>query len=118
MVSDYDNEALVELCAKVDLLEYASKCMEFKGRGNSYAAHCPRHTDNTPSLVITPSKNLFHCFSYSVGGNLINWLMIFENMSFNNAVKKAGVLAGVDVNSLKQCSVLKIYKNLAQVVCN
>lgn len=115
MANNYDNELLVELCAKVDLLEYASKSMEFKGRGNSYATHCPRHIDNTPSLVITPSKNLFHCFSCGIGGNLINWLMIFENMSFNNAVKKVSVLAGVDTNSLKQCNALKIYKNLARV---
>ena len=116
MANNYDNELLIELCAKVDLLEYASKSMEFKGRGNSYATHCPRHIDNTPSLVITPSKNLFHCFSCGIGGNLINWLMIFENMSFNNAVKKVSVLAGADIDGLKQCSALKIYKNVAQVV--
>ena len=97
MANNYDNEALIELCSKVDLFEYASKDMDFEGRGDSYAAHCPKHIDKTPSLVITPSKNLFHCFSCGVGGNIINWLMTFENMSFNDAVEKVGLLAGVDV---------------------
>lgn len=115
MANDYDNEALIELCSKVDLFEYASKYMDFEGRGDSYAAHCTRHIDKTPSLVITPSKNLFHCFSCGVGGNIINWLMTFENMSFNDAVEKVGVLAGVDVKNLKQCSALKVYKNLARI---
>ncbi|MDE7018168.1 MAG: hypothetical protein K2P65_11475 [Lachnospiraceae bacterium] len=115
MANDYDNEALIELCSKVDLFEYASKDMEFEGRGDSYAAHCPKHIGKTPSLVITPSKNLFHCFSCGVGGNIINWLMTFENMSFNDAVEKVGVLAGVDVKNLKQCSALKVYKNLARM---
>lgn len=115
MANDYDNEALIELCSKVDLFEYASKNMDFEGRGDSYAAHCPKHIDKTPSLVITPSKNLFHCFSCGCGGNILNWLMTFENMSFNNAVEKVGSLAGVDINNLKQCSALKVYKNISRL---
>lgn len=115
MANDYDNEALIELCSKVDLFEYASKNMDFEGRGDSYAAHCPKHIDKTPSLVVTPSKNLFHCFSCGCGGNILNWLMTFENMSFNNAVEKVGSLAGVDINNLKQCSALKVYKNISRL---
>lgn len=115
MANNYDSDALNELCSKVDLLDYASKTMEFEGRGDSYAAHCSRHIDKTPSLVITPSKNLFHCFSCGCGGNILNWLMTFENMSFNNAVDKVGALAGVDVKNLKQCSALKIYKNISRI---
>ena len=115
MANDYDNEALMELCSKVDLFEYASKNVEFEGRGDSYAAHCPRHIDKTPSLVITPSKNLFHCFSCGCGGNILNWLMTFENMSFNDAVDKVGGLVGIDVKNLKQCSALKVYKNISRI---
>lgn len=115
MANDYDNEALMELCSKIDLFGYASQSMEFEGRGDSYAAHCPNHIDKTPSLVITPSKNLFHCFSCGIGGNIINWLMTFENMSFNDAVEKSGALAGVDIKNLKQCSALKVYKNIARI---
>lgn len=118
MATDYDNEALMELCSKIDLFDYASKSMEFEGRGDSYAAHCPRHIDKTPSLVITPSKNLFHCFSCGCGGNILNWLMTFEHMSFNNAVEKVGSLAGVDIKNFKQCSALKVYKNISRLYKN
>ena len=117
MANNYDNEALMDLCSKVDLLDYASKTMEFEGRGDSYAAHCPRHIDKTPSLVITPSKNLFHCFSCGCGGNILNWLMTFENISFKDAVNKVAALTGLDIENLSQCSALKFYKDVSRI-CN
>lgn len=115
MANDYDYDALQEMCSKVDLFEYASQSMDFEGRGDSYAAHCPKHIDKTPSLVITPSKNLFHCFSCGIGGNIISWLMTFEHLSFNEAVEKIGSLTGMDIKNLKQCNSLKIYKELSRI---
>lgn len=112
MANDYDSEALIELCSNINLFDYANEIMEFEGRGDSFATNCPRHIDKTPSLVITPSKNLFHCFSCGVGGNILNWLMTFEGLSFDDSVNKVGKLSGVDVRNLKQCNALKIYKQI------
>lgn len=106
-----DQDKLQELCAKVDLLEYAEKTMEFERRGaDEYAAHCSLHTDKTPSLMITPSKNLFYCHSCHVGGNILNWLMTFEHMKFNDAIDKVANLAGIDIDHLKTCEALAFYK--------
>lgn len=116
MANRYDDDALLELCSKIDLLDYASKSMDFEKRGSdSYATHCCLHVDKTPSLFITPSKNLFHCFSCHVGGTIINWLMIFEHMSFDDAVKKVATMANVDIGNLRQCSALKIYKDISKM---
>lgn len=112
MANDYDSEALIELCSNINLFDYANEIMEFEGRGDSFATNCPRHIDKTPSLIITPSKNLFHCFSCGVGGNILNWLMTFEGLSFDDSVNKVGKLSGVDVRNLKQCNALKIYKQI------
>lgn len=112
-MAKYDNDVLLELCSKIDLLDYASKSMDFEKRGtDSFAAHCCLHTDKTPSLVITPSKNLFHCFSCGCGGNIINWMMTFENMTFNEAVNKMVSLVGIDIKKLKQCEALSFYKSI------
>ena len=117
MASNYDNEALNELCQQVDLLEYASESMDFEKRGiDSYATHCPKHTDNTPSLFITPSRNLFYCQSCHCGGNLLTWLMTFEHLSFNDAVDKVGKLVGTDIKNLKQCSSLKIFQSIKRAI--
>ena len=108
-----DQDKLQELCDKVDLLEYAEKTVEFSRRGSDeYAAHCPRHQDDTPSLMITPSKNLFYCHSCRVGGNIINWLMTFENLKWNEAIDKASNLAGIDIKNLKTCDALAYFKRI------
>lgn len=116
MAKNYDSEALNEICKQIDLYEYASENYDFEKRGaDSYATHCPLHTDKTASLFITPSKNMFHCFSCGCGGNILNWLMTFESLTFNDAVEKVGKLAGVDIKHLKQCESLKIYKTIRRI---
>ena len=108
-----DQEKLNELCNKVDLMEYAEKTIDFERRGSDvYAAHCPRHEDKTPSLMITPSKNLFYCHSCHVGGNIINWLMTFEHLKFNDAVDKTAMLAGIEIDHLKTCESLSYFKQI------
>ena len=108
-----DQEKLNDLCNKVDLMEYAEKSIDFERRGSDvYAAHCPRHEDKTPSLMITPSKNLFYCHSCHVGGNIINWLMTFEHLSFNDAVDKTAMLAGIEIDHLKTCESLSYFKQI------
>ena len=116
-MAKYDDEALLELCNKIDLLDYAMTTMEFRSRGtDSYACSCPRHIDETPSLLITPSKNLFHCMSCGVGGNIINWLMIFEHLTFEQAIDKIQKLAGCEISELKQCDALAFYKSIKKAL--
>lgn len=118
-MTNYDREALDEMCSKVNLLEYAENSMEFKRNGNdSFVTRCTLHEDKTPSLSICPSKNMFHCFSCNKGGNIINWLMTFENMSFNDAVDKVGNLTGIDVKNLKQCESMKTFKEIKRLTEN
>ena len=116
----YDNDALQELCSEIDLLEYASRTMEFKRVNNdSWSAHCSRHIDKTASLFITPTKQLFYCHSCHVGGNIINWLMEFEGLSFNEAVDKVANMAGKDIKNLKTCEALAYYKKIYRCLdCN
>ena len=117
MADNYDHDALIELCNQIDLLTYASESIDFEKRGSDeYAAHCPLHTDNTPSLMVTESKNLFYCHSCHVGGNLINWMTTFEELSFRQAVEKIGRLTGTDVSNLKQCDALKFFKTMRDIL--
>ena len=56
---------------------------------------CPFHEDREPSLVVTPSKNLWHCFGCGLGGGVIDWVMKADGVSFRHAVAllKAGLPA-------------------------
>jgi len=60
---------------------------ELSKRGKDYVTRCPFHEDNTPSLVITPAKNLFHCFGCDAAGSVIDWVMKTQGVSFKHAVE-------------------------------
>src|SRR5919108_4462189 len=56
-------------------------------RGADLVCRCPFHEDNDPSLVITPAKNLWHCFGCNAGGSVIDWTMKLRGLSFRHAVE-------------------------------
>lgn len=108
----YDDDAIEEIISNVDLLEYAKKSYSFTKKSGSYFTNCPNHVDVTPSLSITPGKNLFHCFSCGVGGNILNWLMEYENLSFVEALNKAARLANVNISHLRTPSAMRLFSKL------
>jgi len=56
-------------------------------RGADLVGRCPFHEDSTPSLSVTPAKNLFNCFGCGAGGGVIDWVMKREGVSFRHAVE-------------------------------
>jgi DNA primase len=57
-------------------------------RGADLHGRCPFHNDRSPSLVITPAKNLWHCLgACQTGGSVIDWVMKAEGVSFRHAVE-------------------------------
>ncbi|MEH0834606.1 DNA primase [Pectobacterium cacticida] len=57
-------------------------------RGKDWVVLCPFHQENTPSMVISPDKNLYHCFGCDAGGSVIDWVMKTEGLSLPHAVDK------------------------------
>ncbi|MDO8465715.1 MAG: CHC2 zinc finger domain-containing protein [Gallionella sp.] len=61
--------------------------IELKKSGKDFIGKCPFHEDDTASLVITPSKNLWHCFGCGIGGGPIDWVIKKNGVSFRHAVE-------------------------------
>ncbi len=62
--------------------------IELKRQGKDLIARCPFHDDKTPSLVISPEKNLWHCLgACQMGGSVIDWVMKMQGVSFRHAVE-------------------------------
>lgn len=61
--------------------------IELQKGGKDKLGRCPFHDDSEPSLVVTPAKNLWHCFSCQIGGGPIDWVMKFKGVSFRHAVE-------------------------------
>ena len=64
-------------------------------RGADLAGLCPFHADATPSLVVTPGKNLWHCFGCGAGGGPLDWVMRKRGVSFRHAAELLRELAGL-----------------------
>ncbi len=75
----------------------ASHGVELKGTGNNLLGRCKWHEDGTASLVVTVSKNLWHCMAGCGGGSVIDWVMKVRGVSFRHAVEilRGDVVAGV-----------------------
>jgi DNA primase len=65
----------------------ASAGIELKKVEKDRIGRCPFHADEKASLVVTPQKNLWHCFGCGVGGGPIDWLMKKQGVSFRHAVE-------------------------------
>jgi DNA primase len=61
--------------------------VELRKQGKDWAGKCPFHADDTASLIITPAKNLWHCFGCQIGGGVVDWVMKSRGVSFRHAVQ-------------------------------
>ncbi len=92
-----DRQVIDEVRKKVDIVELVSRYVNLKQSGNSYKGVCPFHEDNDPSLTVDPSKKLWHCFGCGAGGDVFNFLMKIENLSFPDAVRELARENGVKI---------------------
>jgi DNA primase len=83
---------------KLDIVEVISEYITLKKSGKNFKGLCPFHEEKTPSFVVNPEKQIFHCFGCGIGGNVIKFIMAIENISFTEAVITAARKAGVKID--------------------
>jgi DNA primase catalytic core len=88
-VARYTDEELRRLKEDTDLAQLVQASgVELKPVGQDLRGRCPFHDDDGPSLVVTPSKNLWHCLgACGIGGSPIDWVMKSQGVSFRHAVE-------------------------------
>lgn len=86
---------LEDILNRVDIVEVISSYMPLKKAGRNFRALCPFHHEKTPSFMVSPDRQIFHCFGCAKSGNAFKFLMEYERLEFPEAVeilaKKAGV---------------------------
>lgn len=75
------------ILSAVHIESYIGNDIELKKEGVNYKGCCPFHNEKTPSFVVSPTKGIFKCFGCQEGGNVIQYVMKRENMTFPEAVK-------------------------------
>ncbi|MCD6419834.1 MAG: DNA primase [Synergistetes bacterium] len=91
----YPRELIDEVILRNDIVDVISEYVDLKKAGKNFKALCPFHKEKTPSFVVSPEKQLFHCFGCGKGGNVVTFVMEIEHISFYEAIKKLAARAGV-----------------------
>ena len=84
-----EKEKIEAIKRDVDLVSLIkSRGIKLRKNGKGYKGHCPFHEDKkTPSLSVTPSKNLFQCFGCGKAGDQIEFVKLFDHVDFKEAVQ-------------------------------
>lgn len=83
---------------KLDIVDFLRQYIELKPAGKNFKARCPFHKEKTPSFMISPERQSWHCFgACSEGGDVIKFLMKYENLEFYDALKVLAEKTGVDL---------------------
>ena len=91
----YSREVIDEVISRNDIVDVISGYVKLKKNGSSYTGLCPFHNEKSPSFSVSGQRQLYHCFGCGAGGNVITFVMEYENMTFLEAVKMLGERAGV-----------------------
>ncbi|MDX9813737.1 MAG: DNA primase [Sulfurimonadaceae bacterium] len=85
MISQDSIEALK---GRLDIVDVVGSYIELKKAGVNFKAICPFHSEKTPSLVVSPAKQIYHCFSCGAGGDSIKFVMEIEKLNYPEAIEK------------------------------
>lgn len=91
----YDQDALREIRARVDIGNFIGEYVQLRKRGNDLVGLCPFHAEKTPSFHVHPDRGFFKCFGCGVGGDVITFVQKLENAGFGDAVRMLANKAGV-----------------------
>ncbi len=97
----YNDQAMNELDEiknKIDIVEYIGKYVVLKQSGRNFKGLCPFHSEKTPSFMVSPEKQIWHCFGCNEGGDVLSFAEKIEGMSFTETVKELAQRTGVKLS--------------------
>lgn len=109
------DEQINEIRNSVDIVEVISSYIPLTTRGKNFFGVCPFHSDHSPSMSVSKEKQIYTCFSCGASGNVFNFIMDYENISFIEAVKICANKGGIALNIGKKQEYVDKYKDLYDI---
>ncbi len=91
----YPEEVVEEVRSRSNIVDVISSYVSLKRSGSNLFGLCPFHSEKSPSFSVSPSKQIYYCFGCGAGGNVISFVMQYENYSFQEAVQYLADRAGI-----------------------
>lgn len=90
-----------EIKKRIDIVEFIGNYLSLKKSGKNFKTLCPFHQEKTPSFIISPERQIWHCFgACQEGGDIIRFLMKWENITFFEALKELANKLGIKIKKV------------------
>ncbi len=93
----YSDELIEEVRSHNDIVDVISGYVRLQKKGSSYFGLCPFHNEKTPSFSVSPGKQMYYCFGCGAGGNVLTFVMQYENFTFQEAMQSLAERAGIEL---------------------
>lgn len=103
-----DSQTIAKVIDAAKIEEVVSEFVTLQKSGVNRKGLCPFHKEKTPSFVVSPSKNIYHCFGCGKGGNPVNFLMDLEHLSYVDTIKYLAKKYGITIEEREQTEEEKI----------
>jgi DNA primase len=91
-----------EVKNKLSVVEVVGETVSLKKAGTTYKGLCPFHGEKTPSFVVTPQRETWHCFGCGLGGDIFSFVMQRDSTTFPEALRTLAQRAGVEIDERTQ----------------
>ena len=93
----YSDDIVEEVRSRTDIVDVVSQYVKLHKRGSNYVGLCPFHNEKTGSFTVSAGKQMYYCFGCGAGGNVITFLMNYENATFPEVLQELAGRAGVEL---------------------
>src|SRR3990170_789042 len=98
------SEVVATVLSSIDIVDLIGGYLPLTRAGRSLKALCPFHSEKTPSFMVNPDRQIFHCFGCGEGGNVFSFLMKAEKKDFREVVEMLADRLGVEIPKDKHAS--------------
>src|SRR6187549_3890403 len=91
------SQTIEQIAAANDIVEVIGTYFPLKRAGSTFKALCPFHQEKSPSFMVSPSRQTFHCFGCGAGGSVFRFVMEYEHVEFPAAVRKLAARTGITI---------------------
>jgi len=103
----YPEELVEEVRSRNDIVDVISGYVRMQKKGSNYFGLCPFHSEKSPSFSVSPIKQMYYCFGCGAGGNVLTFVMEYENYTFPEALKLLADRAGIKLPELEYSEEMK-----------